>query len=431
MINRYQTKELKENWSDKNKYKTWLKIELLVLEALSFVGIIQKDEVSKIQKNAKFNLKEIEKIEAEIKHDMLAFTQNVCQNLGPEKKWFHYGLTSSDIIDTSWGVLIASANNFIQIELNNLLNNLKNLAVKYKETFIIGRTHGIHAEITTFGYKFAVWYNIMQRNLIRFLAARNRIEIGVISGAVGNYANIDPFIQDYVCDHLKLGSSKISTQILQRDRHAEYLSILALIASAIEQISVEIRNLQRTEINEVREPFTSHQKGSSSMPHKMNPILSENLCGLSRMVRAYAQVGLENMVLWHERDISHSSSERIIIPDATTLIHYMLRRINYILTNLTVFPENMLKNIYYDRGVIFSQRVLLALVENVKMSREEAYDFVQKVALNVIKNEDSNFKDELIKAKIPLSKEDLDECFNINHYLKNVNKIYKRLEIEN
>ena len=345
-----------------------------------------------------------------------------------KKKWIHYGLTSTDVVDTAYGYLYKQANNIIDNKLNILIKLLKEKAYKYKNTFMIGRTHGVHAEITTFGLKMALWYDEMERNYKRFLEARKMVEAGKISGAVGTYANIPTYIQDYVCKKLNINSSKISTQILQRDRHAHYFSTLALIATSIEKFAVEIRHLQRTEVREVEEFFDKGQKGSSAMPHKRNPISSENITGIARVIRGYMLTSYENVVLWHERDISHSSAERIISQDATNLIDYQITRFTNILKNLKVFEKNMIKNIDKTNGVIFSQRVLLKLVEK-GLSREESYDIIQPKAMYSWENK-INFKDLLLNDKLImryLSKNELDDCFNYKYHVSRLEEIYDRV----
>lgn len=428
MIERYSTKEMKEVWSENNKYNAWLEVELLSCEGWSNLGAIEKKDIINLRKNASFDLKRIYEIEKETKHDVIAFTRAVSESLGYEKKWIHYGLTSTDVVDTAYGYLYKQANNIIDNKLNILIKLLKEKAHKYKNTFMIGRTHGVHAEITTFGLKMALWYDEMERNYKRFLEARKMVEAGKISGAVGTYANIPTYIQDYVCKKLNINSSKISTQILQRDRHAHYFSTLALIATSIEKFAVEIRHLQRTEVREVEEFFDKGQKGSSAMPHKRNPISSENITGIARVIRGYMLTSYENVVLWHERDISHSSVERIISQDATNLIDYQITRFTNILKNLKVFEKNMIKNIDKTNGVIFSQRVLLKLVEK-GLSREESYDIIQPKAMYSWENK-INFKDLLLNDKLImryLSKNELEDCFNYKYHVSRLEEIYDRV----
>lgn len=428
MIERYSSEEMDFIWSEVSKFNTWLKVELLALEAWSQLGVIPKDDYELIRDSAMFNIDRINQIEQQTKHDVIAFTRSVSESLGPEKKWFHYGLTSTDVVDTANGFLIAQANSVLELELNELKKTLKEMAEKYKYSPCIGRTHGIHAEITTFGLKIALWYDELERNLKRFDEAKQNIETGKISGAVGTFSNTPPFVQDYVCYHMELNSAKISTQILQRDRHAQYMATLSLIASSIEKIAVEIRHLQRSEVNEVKEGFSKNQKGSSAMPHKRNPIGCENLCGAARVMRGYMLTSYENIALWHERDISHSSAERIIIPDATTLLHYMIRRMNSILKNLEVNENQMYSNIFVTNGAIFSGVVLNKLVAK-GLSREEAYDLIQPIALYSYKYHEY-FLDLLLKNQFITSlftTYELKECFDVKYHLKEVNNIFRRV----
>lgn len=426
MISRYQNSEMKKIWSDQNKFEKWLEVEILTIKAFAHYDEIPTNDFTKINENAKFDLERIYELEAELKHDVVAFTRNVSESLGEEKKWIHYGLTSTDVVDTAYGSLIKEANVLIEKRINEVLKVLKNSANKYKYTIQMGRTHGVHAELTTFGYKLAIYYDEMTRNLERFQLARKQIEIGKISGAVGTYANIDPRIQDFVCSELKINSSLISTQTLQRDRHAFYISIIALIGDTLDKIAIEFRHLQRTEVREVEERFSKNQKGSSAMPHKKNPISSENISGLSRVLRGYMVTSHENVGLWHERDISHSSAERIIIPDATSLIEYMLKRMTKVIDNLYVNENNMIENIYKTNNVFFSQRLLLKLIDN-GLSREESYDLVQPVAIMCF-NDNKDFKVE-IKTKVLsyLNEEEFEECFENDYHLKNIDYIFKRL----
>ncbi len=428
MIDRYSTKRMQEIWTLQNKFETYLKIEFATLRAWNKLDLISKDELNKILQNSKINLIEIEKLEKETKHDVIAFTRSISLLLGPEKKWFHYGLTSTDVVDTAYAVQLKKADKYILENLQEFTKILKEKALLYKKTPIIGRTHGVHAEITSFGLKWALWYDEMERNINRFKLAASEIEVGKISGAVGNFANTGVELQDLVCKDLEIGSVHISTQILQRDRHAAYIFSLSLIASTIEKIAMEIRHLARTEVHEVEEAFASTQKGSSAMPHKRNPIASENMCGIARVIRGYNVTALENIPLWHERDISHSSAERIIIPDATNLIDYMLTRYGKVLDNLTVFPKQMLENINLTYGIIYSQRVLMELI-NKGVSREEAYDKIQKLTTKAFEKKVEFkkllFKDSFIKNK--LTKKQLESCFDPNYFLKEVDAIYKRV----
>lgn len=430
MLNRYSTKKMQFIWSQENKLAKWLEVEILSLEAFSKKNLVPKDVVIKIKENAKINLKLMLKIEKETKHDVIAFTRMISSSLKEEKKWFHYGLTSSDVVDTSYGLLYKEANDLILLQIENLLKILSFQAKKYMNTPCIGRTHGVHAEVTSFGLKFALWFDEMKRNQERFKISRLKVEQGKISGAVGNFANIKPFVQDFVCKKLKLNSSKISTQVLQRDNHAEYFSTLAIIGTTLEKISTEIRLLQRTEVREVFENFSTNQKGSSAMPHKKNPIGSENICGQARLLKSYAQASLDNNSLWHERDISHSSVERIIGPDATSNLEYSLKRMNLIIENLVVDEKQMIKNINLTNGVIFSQRVLNYLIEIKNFSREKAYDLIQKIAKESFEKNIS-FKELILEEKeIKISTNELNNLFDLEYYLKEVNNIFKRVGIK-
>ena len=428
MIKRYTRDEMGQIWTDENKYRAWLEVEILACEAWAELGVIPKEDVELIRKNADFNIERIEQIEAETRHDVVAFTRAVSETLGEERKWVHYGLTSTDVVDTAMSYLIKQANTLIRKGLERFIDILAEKAKEHKYTVMMGRTHGIHAEPTTFGLKLALWYEEMKRNLERFDQAAKGIAYGKISGAVGTYANIDPFVEKYVCDNLGLKPAPISTQTLQRDRHAHYMATLALIATSIEKMAVEIRGLQKSETREVEEFFASGQKGSSAMPHKRNPIGSENMTGMARVVRGYMLTAYENVPLWHERDISHSSAERIIIPDATIAIDYMLHRFGNIIENLVVFEEKMKKNIYRTYGLVFSQQVLLSLID-YGLTREEAYDLVQPLAMQAWE-EEKPFP-ELVKSsekiKELLSKDEIEACFDPTYHLKNVDQIFERL----
>lgn len=430
MIDRYARKQMQEVWSEQAKYEAWLKVEILIDEAWSKLGRIPEEDVNKIKENAKFDVERIAEIENETRHDVVAFTRCVSESLGEEKKWIHYGITSTDVVDTANGIRYKQANDILRKDIDNFMEILKEKALLYKDTVMMGRTHGVHAEITTFGMKFALWYEEMKRNKERFEHASKMVETGKISGAVGTFANIPPFIQDYVCEKLGIESSAISTQILQRDRHAEYFATLALIGTTLEQMATEIRHLQRTEVREVEERFRAGQKGSSAMPHKRNPIGSENICGCARVLRGYMITSYEDVPLWHERDISHSSAERIIAPDATELLDYMLNRFGNILKNLTVFEDRMRDNIYATHGVIFSQRFMLKLVDK-GWSREKAYDTVQPQAIKAW-NEGLDFK--ALMKSVPevtstLSDEEIEDCFDPTYQTKNVDTVFKRVGI--
>ncbi|MFA7528977.1 MAG: adenylosuccinate lyase [Bacilli bacterium] len=430
MIDRYATEEMKKIWNNENKYRVWLKVELAVLKAYAEKGIIPKDDYLKIEKRAKIDAKRIDELEAETRHDVIAFTRAVGENLGAEGRWFHYGLTSTDVVDTANALMLKEANILIEKELWRLINILKEKALAYKNTPCIGRTHGIHAEVTSFGLKWALWYDEALRDLRRFREARLEVERGKLSGAVGNFANIDPEIEKTVCADLGIGYARISTQVLSRDLHINYLHSLALIAGLLEKIATEVRHLSRTEIREAEEYFAPAQKGSSAMPHKRNPIASENICGLSRVIRGYLFAAYECNALWHERDISHSSVERIAIPDASSLIHYMLRRYAGVLDNLLVYPEQMMKNIKLTNGVIFSGSVVSMMIEK-GFSREESYDFIQKIALRAYA-ENIDFLELLLESDLVkrFEPEEIKARFNLDYYLRNIDKIYQRLKLE-
>ena len=421
---------MRDVWTEENKFGAYLEVETLSCEAWSKLGVIPAEDVEKIRANATFKVDRIKEIEEQTRHDVVAFTRAVSESLGEERKWVHYGLTSTDVVDTANGYLIKQADAILLKDLEEFLEVLRRRAVEFKSTPCIGRTHGIHADITSFGLKWALWFEEMKRNIERFKTAAAGVEAGKMSGAVGNFANIPPFIQDYVCEKLGINSANISTQVLQRDRHAYYIGTLALIASTLEQMAFEVRNLQRTEVREVEEAFRKGQKGSSAMPHKRNPISSENICGCARVMRGYMAASYENVALWHERDISHSSTERIILPDATELLDYMLTRFKGILDNLVVYPETMLANIYRTKGVIFAQRVMNALIGK-GLSREQAYDTVQPIAMKAW-TEGLDYQT-LLKESADvmglLSVEELESCFTLDYYFKNVDYIFSRVGI--
>lgn len=425
MIDRYQSKQMKDLWSDENKFKVWLDIEILNCYALYELGLVTKEELTLIDK-AGFDLEQIREIELETRHDVVAFTRSVSTTLGNEAKWIHYGLTSTDIVDTAYGSLFKQANDIISDALDGVVEKIATLASKHRDTVMMGRTHGVHAELTTFGFKMAVFYEEFKRHQERFAFARRDVEAGKISGAVGTYANVDPFVETYVCEKLGIEAAPISTQVLQRDRHAHYMSVIALIGDSLEKLAVEFRHLQRTEVNEAREGFAKGQKGSSAMPHKKNPITSENIAGLSRVLRGYMVTSHENVALWHERDISHSSTERIIMPDATSLIEYMLNKMAHIIENLEVQEENMLNNIRITNNVFFAQRVLTSLISK-GLTREEAYDLVQPVALFSLENRQDFKVDITPKVSVYLSTEEIDECFVTNYHLPQIKNVFERL----
>ncbi|TNF54274.1 adenylosuccinate lyase [bacterium] len=428
MIPRYSRPEMSRLWEPHSKFQTWLDVEIAACEAWVKLGEIPKKSLSIIKKRAKFSITRIDKIEKTVKHDVIAFLTSVAEHVGPEARYIHKGITSSDILDTSLAVLMQQAADILIKDIKSLMSVLKANAFKYKKTVQMGRSHGIHAEPMTFGLKFALWYEEMKRNLVRMQTARESISYGKLSGPVGTFSSIPPFIEQYVCKKLRLKPAPVSTQIIQRDRHAEFLNALALTAAAVEKIALEIRHLQKTEMLEAEEPFEAGQKGSSAMPHKRNPVGSENLCGLARVVRSNAATAMENIALWHERDISHSSVERIIIPDSTILVDYMLARLTGILRGLHVYPERMRENINRSYGLYCSQRILLRLIEK-GLSREKAYGLVQKHAMKSWKQK-RDFKDILRKEpliKKYLSEKELEGLFDVSYYLRHVDAIFKRV----
>lgn len=428
MIERYTRPEMKELWSEENRYKSWLEVEILADEAWAELGEIPKEDVQKIRAHASFDIARILEIEKETKHDVVAFTRAVSETLGDEKKWVHYGLTSTDVVDTAYGYQLKQVNDVLRKDLQQLLEVIGEKAKEHKHTVTMGRTHGVHAEPTTFGLKLALWYSEMKRHIERFEHAAKGVEAGKISGAVGTFANIPPFVEKYVCDKLGTRPQEISTQVLPRDLHAEYISTIALIATSVEKFATEIRGLQKSETREVEEGFAKGQKGSSAMPHKRNPIGSENMAGLARVIRGHMVTAYENVSLWHERDISHSSAERIILPDSTTLLNYMLNRFANIVCNLTVFPENMKRNMDATLGLIYSQRVLLKLIDK-GLSREEAYDLVQPKTA-IAWDEQTAFRpllEEDEKIMSILNAEDIEDAFDYDYHLKNVDEIFERV----
>ncbi len=429
MIERYSRKCMRDIWTEENKFNAYLKVELLNAKAWSKLGVVPKEDLPKLDK-ATFDIKRIKEIETITKHDVVAFTRAVGETLGEEKKWIHYGLTSTDVVDTANGYLLKCANEIILKDIDQIIEVVKKRAVEFKYTPCIGRTHGMHADITSFGLKFALWYSDLKRIREEFVSAARGVEVGKLSGAVGNFANIPPQIEESVCADLGIDHALISTQVIQRDRHARYMSSLALVASELEKMALEVRHLARQEVKEAEEAFSKGQKGSSAMPHKRNPISSENICGCARVIRGYMTTSFENVALWHERDISHSSTERIILPDATCLIDYMLNRFKGVLEGLVVYPEKMIEDIFLTRGVIFAQRVLYKLIEK-GLVREEAYDTVQPIAMRALEEkkqyQDLLKQDEKIKSL--LTDEEIDSCFTLEYYLKNVDYIYNRLGI--
>ena len=428
MIDRYTRKEMKQLWSEKARFDALLEVEILAAEAWAELGEIPKEDTQKLREHASYDINRIKEIEAETKHDIVAFTRAVSETLGEEKKWVHYGLTSTDVVDTAYGYQLKQVNQLLKKDLTRLMDVIAKKAKEHKYTVQMGRTHGVHAEPTTFGLKLATWYAEMKRNLVRFEQVAAGVEAGKISGAVGTFANTPPEVEAYVCEHLGLRAQDISTQVLPRDLHADYITTIALIATSIERFAVEIRGLQKTEQREVEEYFAKGQKGSSAMPHKRNPISSENVTGIARVLRGYASTAYDNIVLWHERDISHSSAERIILPDATTLLDYQLNRFTNVVKQLTVFPANMKNNMNTTFGLIYSQRVMLQLIDK-GLSREEAYDLVQPKTAHAW-DEKKDFRSLLEsddKITSVLTSNDLDDAFDYNYHIKHVDTIFDRV----
>ena len=428
MIDRYSREEMKKIWELDSKFSYYLKVEIAVCEAYAKEGKFPKKDIEELKKKASFSIERIDEIEAEVRHDVIAFLTCVNESLGDLAKYMHVGMTSSDVIDTAFALQIQDSGKIILKDLDETINSMKELAKKHKNTVCIGRSHGVHAEIMTFGVKVCSWIDILERQKDNFKHALEEIRVGQISGPVGTYSNISPKIEEITCKNLGLKPARISTQVIARDYHAYFMQSLALIASVIEQFATEIRHLQRTEVLEVEEGFGKNQKGSSAMPHKKNPVLSENLCGLARVVRANSIAAMENIPLWHERDISHSSAERIIFPDSLTLVDFMLSRFNGIVQNLVVHEKNMLKNTDRFGGIVFSQKVLLELVEK-GLTREEAYRIVQRNALDAFEN-DGDFKANLMKDKDVtdrLTSDEIEKIFDSSAFLSNINTIYKRI----
>lgn len=431
MIPRYSLPRMSRIWTEDNKFAVMLDVEIAACEAMSKLGKVPKEALQTIKAKARFDVERIKEIERATNHDVVAFISNLSENIGEDSKYIHMGLTSNDVLDTSLSVMMRQAVDLLIDDVKVLLKILRKKARKYKNTAMIGRTHGIHAEPITFGLKMAMFYDEFKRNLERLKAARDIISVGKISGAVGTYANIDPFVEEFVCKKLGLKPAKISTQILQRDRHAQYLFVLAIVGTSLEKLTTELRHLQRTEVGEAQEYFSPTQKGSSAMPHKKNPITCERICGMARILRGNAQAELESVALWHERDISHSSVERVVVPDSTILLDYMLNKTIEIVDKLVVHPEAMLKNLQLTKGIIFSQRVLLELI-NKGLTRQEAYDIVQRCALSLSKEEGFDFKQVLLsdeEVRKYLTQEEIEDCFDLRYHLKYVDRIFKKVGI--
>lgn len=428
MIERYTLAEMGKIWQDEFKFSTWLQIELLACEARVILKEIPEDDVRIIKSKANFDVKKILKIEETTKHDVIAFLTNVAEYVGPASRHIHYGMTSSDILDTTLSYQMKAAGELLLKRLHKLKDVLKERAIEHKNTICVGRSHGIHAEATTMGLKFALWHEEVVRNIKRMTDAIDIISVGKISGAVGTFEHLSPKVEEYVCEKMGLKPATVSTQIIQRDRHAQFMTTLSIIGSTLEKIAVEVRHLQRTEVLEVEEYFSKGQKGSSAMPHKRNPIVSERITGLARILRGNSLSAMENVALWHERDISHSSVERITVPDSCIALDYMLDQMVKLIANLIIYPDNMLKNLNLTRGLIFSQTVLLKLISN-GLTREDAYKIVQTAAMQVWNDKAKNLKDELIKSEEVLShvsKKDIEELFDTTRILSNINYIFNR-----
>ncbi|MBI1996855.1 MAG: adenylosuccinate lyase [Deltaproteobacteria bacterium] len=427
MIPRYTRPEMGRIWSEENGFQKWLDVEILAAEGMARLGKVPKAAIARIKSKARFNVKRIRVIEREVKHEIIAFLSSVAESIGDDARYLHVGMTSSDVMDTALALQFKEASALLVQDVKDLMKVLRRQAARHKWTVMIGRTHGVHAEPITFGLKLALWYQEMARNLARLEKAVDDICVGQISGAVGTFAQISPKVEAYVCRKAGLKPAPVSNQIIQRDRHAYYFSTLAIIACSLEKFAVEIRHLQRTEVQEAEEPFTAGQKGSSAMPHKRNPILSENVSGLARLMRSYALAAMEDVPLWHERDISHSSVERVIAPDATIALDFMLRRMIYVLGNLCVYPENMKRNLEKSGGAVFSERVLLALVDK-GIARDAAYRLIQRHALKAGK-EGGDLKRELLQdAEIRrhLTAQEIEAVWGVKHHLANVDFIFRR-----
>ena len=428
MIPRYTRAEMGRIWSEENRFRTWLAVEVAATETLAEAGLVPKDAARAIREKADFSLERIHAIEAEVRHDVIAFTTAVAEIVGPEARWFHYGLTSNDVVDTAQAVLIGQASRIILQDLRNLIEVLERRAFEFKDTPMVGRTHGVHAEPITFGLKLANWYDEAQRDLARFQRAAEEMRVGKFSGAVGNFAHLNPELEEKICARLGLKAAPITSQVIQRDLHANYMATLAVVACTLDKIATEIRHLQRTEVREAEEYFSEKQKGSSAMPHKRNPVTCEQISGLARVVRANAQAAFENVALWHERDISHSSVERIILPDSTTLLDYMLAKTTNLVDTMFVYPERMRQNLESSGGLVFSGQLLLDLVEH-GVSREEAYRMVQRHAMRAWQ-EGKNFRELVLKDKdmtkrVPRAQ--IERAFDLKRQLRNVDKIFDRV----
>ncbi|MHB8895603.1 MAG: adenylosuccinate lyase [Candidatus Geothermincolia bacterium] len=430
MIERYSLPQMTELWGDKARMHNWMQIEVLAAEAMAQLDMIPREDLDQIKRKARFDVERVKEIEKTTRHDVVAFLQNLAENIGEPARWLHYGMTSSDVLDTGLALQLRDAADILIEDTSRLLGIIKNRALEFKSTPMMGRTHGVHAEPITFGLKLAVWAFETERNLERLIAARDVIAVGKLSGAVGTYASIDPFVETYVCRQLGLEPSEASSQIIQRDRHAEFMMALAISATSLEKFATEIRALQRTEVMEAEEPFREGQTGSSAMPHKRNPIICERVCGCARVIRANAQVALQDMPLWHERDISHSSAERVILPDSTILLDYILNKFCTLLEGLVVYPWRMLKNMELSQGLIFSEKVLLALIRK-GTTRQEAYKMVQRNAMRAVRGEEPFREGLLHDAEVGgyLTPEEIDTCFDVNASLARIDAVFTRLQM--
>ena len=432
MIERYSRHEMSRIWDEEHRAQVWLKVEMLALEAWVELGLLTQAEYQKIADQVTISLERMKEIENVTHHDVIAFLTSLTEKCGPEARFIHFGMTSSDMLDTAQAFLMKEAADLLIEDCQKVLHSIQQKALKYRNTLMVGRTHGIHAEPTTFGLKMAIWYTEMQRNYHRLIQAREIVRVGKISGAVGNYANIPPFVERYVCEKLGLKPAEVSTQIIQRDRYAEFVWAMAMIGTSLEKFALELRSLQRTEIHEVEEGFSSGQKGSSAMPHKKNPITGEQICGLSRVLRGNLVVAMENIPLWHERDISHSSAERIILPDCCMVCDYLLITFCRLMDNLRVFPENMMKNLESNRGLVFSEPILLELIKK-GLSREAAYKIVQRSALATWDDPQKSFQDILLQdgeLRKYLTQEEIEKLFDYQHFLRSVDYIFKNAGLE-
>jgi len=428
VIRRYTRSEMGHIWSEENRFRTWLAVEVAATETLAEAGLVPKDAARAINERADFSLERIQEIEAEVRHDVIAFTTAVAEIVGPEARWFHFGLTSNDVVDTAQALLVRQASEIIAEDLQRFADVLERRAWEFKDVPMVGRTHGVHAEPVTFGFKVANWYSEVKRDIVRFDRAAADMRVGKFSGAVGTFAHLTPELEEKICQRLGLEAAAVSSQVIQRDRHAAYMATLAVIACTLDKIATEVRHLQRTEVREAEEFFSAKQKGSSAMPHKRNPVTSEQISGLARVVRSNAQAAFENVALWHERDISHSSVERIILPDSTTLIDYMLNKTTQLVDTMFVYPERMLANLESTGGLVFSGQLLLDLVEN-GVSREDAYRLVQGHAMRAWKD-GLNFRqlvmrDKKISSRVPLKQ--IEKAFNLERQLRNIDKIFARV----